>query len=293
MLVNTIKKRDNASFTSSQADLKKATAFVNMNDRQLRDLAYVSSYDQKEQKKQRNSVRNIFFAIPVVDTLANGMLAKKPVLKRLNADTFLLKGFKRAPLSLKALTMGISASKWGGILLGLGVYNKVKNEVVSKTPALRNFEQNNPGMGFIADIGILLGGYALAAKGLNKLSSKALNMAAEESPKGIAKIIQKTFTSLEKVASWLDKTKLNKKILPSMGIAAKNLAEKAPRLSKTGTFALANVVWVMAGLGILKSMHNEKKNHDKVAATYDQLKDAQLKTAKHLNNILSSDAISV
>lgn len=277
MLVNTIKKRDIASFTSNQADLKRASAFVNLNDRQLRDLAYVTSYDKKEQKKQDQSVKRYFKAIPIVDTLAVGVLAKK--LKEKNASFRFGRETVQLPIGYKvvnptlgerASVMGKQAAGWGAIIIGIGIYNKIKKAVVSKSPALQEFEQNNPGMGFVADIGILIGGYFAGSKALKAIMNRA------------PKLVEKMNTLKADAITKLDKTKFSKKTLPIIEKRVAAFAKNNPKLAMASGLALANSMFVLLGLGMLKSLHNAKKNQDKVEATFGELKEAQLQTAKRL-----------
>lgn len=277
MFVKSVGKRDSNPNFSSQDGCKRAAAFVNLDNRQLQDLAYVMSYDKKEQKKQQNSVKHIFYAIPVVDTLAGGILTNgylKPLVKQNALE--LKEGIR---LSGKTLSMASTALHWSKIIVGIGVYNKIKKAIVSRSPALQNFEQNNPGTGFLADIGMIFGGYVLIQKGLNKVLEKVKTAHPKEARMADTRLMKK----LKGIIDWLDKTKINKNVLPKLTEGVTTLGQKAPWLIKASKTVLAHSVYIMAGLGILKMISNSHHNQRKVEAKFYELKEAQAKTAKHLS----------
>lgn len=257
----------------ANADMQMATAFVNMKDSQLRDLAYVSAMQGDDHKKRRRAILATFYAIPVVDTIAHGILPTK-ITK--DGEIFRV---KNAALSERVGATGRTALSWGLILAVVGVYNGIKKAVVSDSKNAKKFDQNHPVLSFITDIGLILGGLVLATKGLNKL----FNSQTVRNSKTVKDLAEHK----ESFKTWLDNTKFNKEIMPIITDAASELAEKAPKTAKFAKGAIAGSALIAFGLGLAKIIHHSNKEKRKIDNNYMALKDAQLKTAKHLTNALA------
>lgn len=264
---------DNTRFKSRNS-IEKASAFVNMNDSQLRDLAYVMSYDKDNQKKKNKSILSTFYTIPIVDTIASGVLVAKTshITKEVAAE------LRTAPLSARAFATANTAANWGFIMLAVGLFNVIKKAINNNSPGLKKFEKENPVQSFVLDTIAIIGGLTAAGVGLWKLNNKIINKHPEA--------VVKAEIDRNRIIEKLDNTKFNKEILPKLVHGVDKLAEKAPRLMKASRYALANSVWILLGAGILKTMHNSKREHENVERNYEKLKEAQLQTAKHLNKVL-------
>lgn len=252
----------------ANADVQMATAFVNMNDKQLKDLAYLSTVNDKDNKRGKKSALAMFYAIPVVDIIANGILPTK----RTNFGIDLI---KNASLGQRATSAGRTAGGWAMILAVIGVYNGIKKAVVNDSKSVKKFDQNHPVLSFMTDIALIFGGLSLVNKGIRKLGGN------KEIP------FIKLKRILAKGKQNLDNTKLSKEILPVFSEGASKLAEKAPRTAKfaKGAIALSPIIVFFAG--IFKMAHQSSKENKKMHNNYYKLKDAQFKTAKNLANTLA------
>lgn len=262
MQVQSIGNTNSNTGFKSRKNLEEASAFVNMDDSQLRYYAYESSIDKKEDRKHQNSISRTLYAIPVVETLASGILAGKD-----------------AALSVRTRDAGRTALSWTVLLGAVGLYNAVKNAVVSKSPTLQQFNNDHPVAAFLTDIGFIFTGFILGSIGLLKLN----NHLEEKHPEQI----EEGKKELEILKDEIDNTKFNTEILPKISARVAQFEEKAPKLMKVGKIALANSIWILAGVALLKSIKYTKERQEKADYNYEKLKGAQFKTAKQLVNVLS------
>jgi len=239
----------------SKKQFEKASAFVSADDSQLQTIAYLQTIDKDKEKKHQRSMMRLFYILPVVDTIAHGILAGKNV-----------------PLSDRAYAAGKTAKSWGFILMAVGLFNAVKKAVGKDSPGVNKFEQDNPVGSFLLDVGAIIGGLALGTFTLNKFA-----------PKQIAQVKEKFKETVLK----LDETKLNKEILPKVTEKVLTLAEKAPRVAKASKFVLKNLVWIFIGTTLLKSFFHSYSENKEIEQNYKKLKEAQFKTSKRLVDILN------
>lgn len=273
MQVKSIENTDQRVKFKSSADMQMASSFVNMNDDQLKDLAYISAVNRDDNKKRRRSVLALFYAMPVVDSITSGIL---PTV--LTPTNKILK-IKNASLGKRTALASKTAGKWALILATVGIYNSAKKAIVSDSKGSQNFGQKHPVLSFIIDIGIILGGLALANKGIQKLVNKP---SVQNS-----KFMQNLKLKSIQAKHWLDNTKFNKEVLPILSEGASKLSEKLPRVSKVTKGLIANSVLVVFVAGLIKMFRHSNKENKKIEKNYNELKDAQLKTAKHLTNALA------
>jgi len=254
-------KISSVKFTSRGADEEssnvrdKAVAFVNLDDQQVRRLAYLSSVDKKGDKKNRQSALSMLYALPIVAGLSRGIL-------------------KEGKLSTKAFAASKTAGGWVAGLMALGAYNMIKKAVISDSKTVKNFEANNPVASMVIDVGIFAGVLALGTKNAGKLRAKIAKVA----PKLVKNVISKLITA----KTFLDKTKLNKEILPKVTKHVASLAEKAPWATGASRFVLRNSVLVLLFAGILKSSSDSKQKQERIVNNYKQIKEAQYQIAKRL-----------
>ena len=272
MAIQSVSNPNSTNFKSSRGqNVDLATAFVNMNDAQLMQLARTKeAYNSKTKKKENKSVSRIFWAIPVVDVLSKGILA--------GGTKYLAPGdvLKQTPLSPKVVAAGDAAVGWAGIIAVVGIYNAVKKSLKKNSETYSNFDNKNPVLSFMADIGVIsagmFGGYNL----LNKFIGKKV----EKNPE----IIENGF---KRLGGWMDKIdsgKLNQKYMPKILNHVDNFASKFPKAANVGKYILRNSVWAMLGLAVVKMMTNSAKETKRVNESFNDLKQTQLKTAKILAN---------
>lgn len=288
MQIQSIDNKSSVRF-KSRNNLEKASAFVNMDDNQLKDLAYVMSYDKDSKKKTQKSLISMFYALPIIDMVTSGILVRKSpfgrriIGKLINRSTKgnlplnsegIIEGLRTANLKNRVKAAGSTAGSWALWLSVIGVYNSIKKSMTSKSPDSKKFQQNNPIASFALDLGIIFAGTALVEKGLRKIMGHFPNAKKEFAIK------------TNKILGRLNKTHLNNDILPKLLEGTAKLSEKAPLAAKVGRFAIANSVWIAFGLGLLKLGHHQNHDQKKVEKKYKELKNAQFETAKHLNKVL-------
>lgn len=274
MALNSINNQtSNLSFKGkTEVDTDKrirAQAFVNMSDDQLKQIALAKAVEKHNHREHKgSSLLTSLYALPLVD------IAAKTVLEKGEAGNV---------LSAKVKTAARTGAGWAGGLALIGVYNIGKKFVVSKSSTLQNFEQNHPVANFLLDIGALFVGFGYAVKGHAVLKNKLT--------KAFPKAAEFLKGKGEKFTNWLDKTVINTKVLPKISEFAQKTREKAPFIGKVGDFVANNALWIAFFGGVFHDSHKNVKEQQRFGKdfehTYEKLKDAQLKTAKHMTNVLS------
>lgn len=268
---------------NSHKNFEDAVKLVKMDDSQLKFLAYAKSYDEDSEKKHRKSALRMFYAIPIVDSLASGVLLEK-----------LEKQVKTSKKAKKAMTelvnpnlserVGIAAKRgalWAGAIAIVGTYCKIKNKIISKSPSLQDFEQRHPLLSLMRDFGLLGSIYIAGKMGLGSDKVKNIREKSE---------IVKSFNKLGKtVGNVIDESTFNKKIVPEISKCSKTISKKAPWAAIAGKFALANSVLILFGAAIVKMIAHERKESKKVENAYYDLKDKQFETAQCLKNALEDN----
>ncbi len=255
------------SFSRNGNKINNQVVLVNMNDSELRNLAYDISNDEKEQIKQKKSILRTFIAIPVVASLANGILTKEiiSVGKDGIAKTF------KATLGDKALITAKSAGYFAGILAAFGIYNAAKAKVESKSPEIRNFNDEHPLLSLLTDVGIIAACLIIGKKGISALKGKNLS------------IFNKLSENSNKIKKLVDSSKFNEKIIPKIINFSDSIKNKAPFLATTAKFLLERSIWVLLGIGFIKSSYYSSKNKKKVNVNYEKLKNVQFELVKKIN----------
>lgn len=263
----------NVNFQSKN-DLQNASAFVNMSDAQLHSLAY-NSVDKKQDKKDRRAIAATFIAMPVVDSIAKGVLLPQNFLVKTKEGSNLVK----TQLSHRLLSSGKTAALWGAVLAGASVYFAAKNKIVKGSPTLQQFHKDHPIASFFGDIGLMIIGGTLGLLGINKLYEKL----KEKYPK----LKEELKTKKTKILEGIDNTNFNQKTLPKIEAWFAKVGKEHPYITGTGKLALANSVWVLLGVAFIQMLKHSKNKNDKIEQNYQILKSAQLQTAKNLASNLS------
>lgn len=272
MKIKTVENINPGFGKKKQDKIEQASTFINMNDSQLRYLAYVNSEDERTERKQQHSLNRTFWAMPIVDTIASGLL-----VRGINGEGELSK-LEETALSSRVKAVGDTAAIWALGLSAIGIYNVAKNAVVSNSPSLKRFNRDNPVMSFFVDLGIIAGSFILGLKGLGKL----INNHYEKHPEKVLETEGRIANLSEKI----DTSKFNTKIMPKIIDKVSKFEERFPNLSNAGKFALANSVFILLGISILKMIKFSADKQKRIEHNYNQIKAAQFETAKYLVNSL-------
>lgn len=281
MAVQSIGNTDLSVSFKSKRKLKKAEAIVNLDDSQVRLLAHIKSVDKNKEKKHKNVALGLFYAMPIVDTLAKGILAGtgKPLTREV-------------PLSNRLGSMATTAIGWAGIMTVVAIYGAMKKATISNSPELQKVEKKHPIASFLGDMGLILGGISLGTFGLAKFTKKI----TVKNPEAF----NQAENNVENVINTIDQSKFNTKYLPKITEGFEKLATKAPWLAKVSGFALRNSLWILCGTAIYKSISYSNERNKKVEKEYKELKNEQLNAAKYLvsksnaeNNVLKKNQVEL
>lgn len=246
----------------------KAQAFVNLDDHQIRTLARASSYDEKEAQHQRRIATGLLWAVPIVDSLSSGILKKVDN----HANEFgEVTHSTRATLGSKLGAVGKTAAFWTALAAGIKLYDFTKKAIGEKVPGVKKFEQQNSGLSFLVDLGVIYAGYYFGRLGFEKLKGNP------------PKFIEPIKKQISKVKELIDNSSLNTKTLPWLSQHTEELKLKMPKTAGVAKFVLKHSIWItlgtMVGLGIAQLV----RNSNKVEKNYKKLKEIQLETAKALD----------
>lgn len=267
-------KTQNVQFRSN-INIDKAQAFVNLNDAQLRTLAYTEA-DKREDKRASRNIAATFLAMPIVDSLASGVLAENSVAAKARFGEFELKSKLKMPASMgeRLFKTGGTAIGWAYALGVICVYSGIRHLVGKHSTEVKQFDQQHPVLSFAADLGLIFAACILGAKGISKLSEKF----AKKCPKSAEEIGEKFDKMFEKI----DKGNFNRKTLPKWVESFAKFEEKSPILAKTGKFALANSMWILLGAAFAQMFVHSSRKQNSVEQNYYMLKTAQTDVAKQL-----------
>lgn len=283
MQINAIlSAKSNIQF-QSKADLDKTAEFVNMSDSQLRHIAYTQQ-DKREDKRAHRNIAATFLAMPIVDSIASGVLAKEKT-----GELHLITPFgisktdiiEPAKMSTRYSRTAITAAGWAFAIGMIGIYSAIKHQVVKNSPSAQQFEQDHPVWSFARDLGLIICACALGALGLNKLAEKA----GKKYPKSAKELGE----SLENYFKKVDNRKFNQETLPRWVEGFAKFEKNVPFLAKTGKFALANSIWLLLGAAIAQMFVHAGKKNNNFEQRYQFLKMAQLEAAKNLIKVKTSE----
>lgn len=261
--------------------LESASAFVNMDDAQLKDFATAVSYDPKTQEKRKNKLFGLFCAVPIVDTIASAIV---PALRTAEiSEAGITKGnlvrIEGAPLGIRAFSAARTAGIWG---LGLGVvaaYTIAKNALVSHSSSTKQFTQDHPTASLFVDLGAIFGGFILAQNGVNKFGEKL----SEKAPLTAEKVGLK----LVNIYNKLNNSKFNKKTITSINESMEELTNSMPNTVKFGKGLVRNSALILMGVGLYKMFSYVHKDNKKIEKNFNELKNEQFEAAKYLANAKS------
>lgn len=260
------RSKGNVNFRS---DLDKATQFVNLNDSQIKNIAYTKSHNKKEDQKANRSINRLIYAIPVVDTLASAILVNKAPLSKISRAKI-----SKASLATRTKAAGKTALGWGVAISAVGLYGMVKRGLTRNSDSSKQFRSEHPLLSFLTDITLILGGIWLGAKGVEKFAKYS----SEKNPEPFKKIMELKTT----IKEWLNNTSLNKKTLPKIAKSNAKFAKKFPITAAFSRAMVANSIWILAAAAIVKMVGYAGKKQHKAESNYQQLKNAQVRVAQKL-----------
>jgi len=272
--------KSDVNFKSAIA-MDKATAFVNMNDSQVRMISYVSGRDKKQEKKNKNSLLRTFYAIPIVDTIASAVLVKRS--SKLSDEAVV--ALRKTKLSTRLAHASVTAGFWAVSLSAIELYTIVKRSIQRNSPNMKKFDRENPATSFLTDLTAILVGGTLGILGLNRL---AKNNNAKHPDR-----VYEAKRSLVKTRRLINESKFSKETLPKLVKTIAEFSEGNPAIAKAGRIALANSVWILVGVGFLKMAGQSKREHDRVETNYRNVKQAQLEVAKKMVSNLNNEKVAL
>ncbi|HNW26428.1 MAG TPA: hypothetical protein PKI94_06530 [Candidatus Gastranaerophilaceae bacterium] len=281
MQVQSINSNINRVKFGSEEQFDKDLSFINLDDIQLSRLSLLKA--KEEQGKKRNPLKSLLITLPLVDIASKFIMQSGGIVHdgNINIHNRTYEKFKILPgsLSKKMSAAGHAAMKWGGVLLVLGIYNSIKDAVVSKSEKLQNIEKNHPFASMLADIGLFLGSLSLAEKGANKIAEKMVIKTPD--------LLEKVGKKVSSAKVWLDKTSINTKVLPKVSELFGRLSKKSPLLATFGLVAVAAAPYIVIVNSLFKISKQNRDFNNNYLNNYRNMKEGQLQLSKtYLNKVV-------
>ncbi|MBQ9688642.1 hypothetical protein IJV79_03280 [bacterium] len=187
------------------------------------------------------------------------------MVKNVDDETKVLK----APLSAK-LKAGLNSVKgWAFGFAAVGVLMRARDVLLNKNEKYAQFEEKNPVLSLLSQIGGLAVGYS-AIKTVGKKLSIGEKLSQKMAP------ITKKFGNL---GQKIDNSKFGTRLMELGESFVNSVKTKNPALAKTGTFLLANSVLLLLIGGCLKLSKDAKE----VQKNYEHLKSVQNELKQTIN----------
>lgn len=244
-----------------------AVAIANLKDEQLLSIAKVDA--NKNNKYSEKTYKTALLAVPVLDTVLNGAIAKSP------------------KLSSKLGVMGKTAAGWAGAYALAGVYGGMVNKISAVSPVVRNFEEKHPVIKSL----MTLAGFAGVLIG----SDMAVKKLGEVLPKKFPEIAAGTSKLKAGIAKTVDKSFFNKKLVRPLKARAMAFAKHNPRLAGVTVATLALSVPFIAMGTLFKAITERAEKAAQVQDTYKQLaavRNANRQVVDKINQQAVSESIA-
>ncbi len=225
-------------FSESQDDSQVVTK---LSDEDLKILASVGP-NNRLQKVSQKTVNTLLFTIPIIDSVATGLV-------------------KKGQLSSKLSSTAKTAGKWGAVFAVAASLNAVKRFVNSKSDALDKFNKEHAFASTMIDFAVLYTAF-------NAVTNAGKNLF--EYTKNSFPTIGKTLKNsvLKPSKEFLNNSIINKKIVKP----AENYVAKKPYLAGANKITAALLVPTMA-IAVLMRYNKEYKNrNENVQTNYNFLK---------------------
>lgn len=251
--------------TRSNAETDKLDAFINMDDKQLRQIAYAKTLRNFDDKKSRKVTNALFYSAPVAAGLAYGILGDGKT-RLFSKELTGLAG--RIGTGLKA------AGRYAAILGAVDLFAHASKKLIKKSDKAQNFTEKHP----FLTLGALIGG--------------ALGVVSLISGKGFAKLgAIKTPAFLQKGTEKIAKFLNSNKQIGKMKNVVNRFAGKVPSaLKEIGATVLdcAPATLLLGGFfHTLASSHNKNREF---AKNYTELRDKQIEvTRERLNQLVAEN----
>lgn len=236
---------------------------INMDDNSIRQIAYIKTASQSNDKKSNNVTKALFAAAPIAAGLAYGIATKG------NSKIF----SKNVTGFAAKIAEGLKVTGlWAASLGAVSLVSKAKSELSKASPEVRDFDNKHPLMSMTALFAAGFGAIALVNKG-------AAAIAARKAPK----LLQK---GTETVAKFLNKNKQ----VGAVRNGVNKFAEKIPpSLKAAGYTVLGFAPTVLLLSGVFNSIGHSARKNQAFAANYNEIKDTQIKLAQARQRELSME----
>lgn len=220
--------------------------FANLNDRDLRHIAYNQASDSVDDKKHRKMNNRIFYSIP----LAAGIAAAA----------------KTAPRVARVANFILGAASWALPFLAVDTVILAKKGIEKHSQKAREFQDKHPMLSILATAGVSIAGYlALTRGGLKHLE------------KNKDKVLEAVIPAIAKLSDKLEASKLLNK--------ASSLTAKIPSSVKDVTKGLLDFTpWALLFTSFFHSVAHEQIRTAEYINNYHNLKSEQAKVREALTN---------
>lgn len=228
---------------------------INMDDKTIRDAAYLKTASRYDHEKSRKITNALFYSAPIAAGLATAVLSKGGNTKMFST--------KLSGLGARAAKGMAVAAGWTAALASIDLLGYGKRKLAENSAGVRNFDKEHPFM----SMGLMLGGAIAAVIGVQK---------------GMIKLGQlKTPEFLQKAAANANKFLNNNKTVQSMKSGLLKLADKTPHaLKDIGKTALEWSPTALLFGGLFHSINSVGKENREFYNNYTELKDKQASLAK-------------
>ena len=245
---------------------------INMDDKAIRDVAYLKTASGYNHEKSRKITNALFYSAPLAAGLATAVLSKGG-----NAKIF---STKVTGLAARAANGFKVAAGWTAALAAIDLLGYGKKKLADNSPEVRQFDKEHP----LMSMGLMLGAAIAAVIGVQK---GAIKLEALKSPKFLQNIAIKTNKFLN-----------NNKTVQSMKGSLLKLAEKThPALKDIGKTALEWSPTALLFGGLFHSIHSANRENRDFYNNYTELKEkqaaltqARLRELSMQNDFLMQDA---
>ena len=234
------------SFTDRQGHVER---FVSLDDDSIKQLAYIQTTHNIDDKKYKRQSRLFDLALPI----AGGI----------SAAAF-------APKSQRLAKFGMGAGTWAFFLMGMGAVFGLEKFALKNSDGLADFSERHPVITFVASaLTAFAAGQAAVKygfKGVEKLvSTNAYGKFADVVKTSLAKV--KSMPSVDKVVKFV----------------GEKVAKTPSALKEAGKVAADWSPWAVILASFMHSSHNAKKADREFMNNYIALKDLQLAKAKEIS----------
>lgn len=238
-------------------------ALINMNDNQLRKIAYAQTQANFNEKKQRRITNALFYSAPIAAGVATAVLNNAPTTVFSKNLTGLA---ARAARGLK------TSIKWVGALAAIDLLGMGKNKLSQILPEVRKFDAEHPWISMATMLSAGIGAIILVGKGASKLGALKGN-----------KFLQKT---TEKVANFIN----TNKVITKLKNGLRTLSQKTPSaLKEIGATILSWTPTALMFGGLYHSINSNNAQIREFDKNYTNLRNQQQKLTRARMRELSAE----